>query len=135
MMYDGKDRGILNEMNKGINYDYVIMCLKNVCIDFFLWIIEFFDDIKIFILKNCLLSDRDVEFLKKMYGILYFNVEYRNMYICNICWFVKYVDIFGFIFGVKMGRSSRLFMIIVYWYKDDGQICIYDDMDFILWFG
>lgn len=27
-MYDGKDRGILNEMNKGINYDYVIMCLK-----------------------------------------------------------------------------------------------------------
>lgn len=135
MMYDGKDRGTLNEMNKGINYDYVTMCSKNVRIDSFLWTIESFDDIKISTLKNCSLSDRDVEFLKKMYGTLYSNAEHRNMHICNTCRSAKYVDIFGSILGVKMGRSSRSSMIIAYWHKDDGQICTYDDMDLTPWPG
>lgn len=135
IMYDGKNRGTLNEMNKGINYDFVTMCSKNVRIDSFLWSIESFDDLKISTLKNCSLSDRDVEFLKNMYGTLYSSAEYRNMHICNTCRSAKYVDIFGSILGVKMGRSSRSSMIIAYWHKDDGQICTYDDMDLTPWPG
>lgn len=87
MMYDGKDRGTLNEMNKGINYDYVTMCSKNVRIDSFLWTIESFDDIKISTLKIFSLSDRDVEFLKKSM------VLYIPMLNIETCIFVTHVGL------------------------------------------
>ena len=128
-MYDDKNRGTLNEMNRGMNYDFVKMSSKDVHIDSMCWALESFDGIKISTLKNCSLSERDVEFLKNMYNTLYSSAEMRNMEVCKTCRSPKYVDIFGSVLGVKIGRSCRSSMIIAYWHKEDGQICSYNDME------
>ena len=129
MLYDDKNRGTLNEMSKDTNHDFVKMCSKDIRIDSVFWALTSFDGIKISTLKNSTLSERDVEFLKNMYNTLYPSVGVRSMDICNTCRSVKYVDIFGSVLGVKMGRSSRSSMIIAYWHKEDGQICSYDGME------
>lgn len=64
-----------------------------------------------------------------MYSTLYPSIEESNLLVCNTCRSAKYVDIFGSVLGVKLGRSSRSSMIIAYWHKDDGNICTYDDME------
>lgn len=68
-------------------------------------------------------------FLKEMYSTLYPSIEESNLFVCNTCRSAKYVDIFGSVLGVKLGRSSRSSMIIAYWHKDNGNICTYDDME------
>lgn len=128
-MYDDKNRGTLNEMNRDMNYDFVKMSSKDVHIDSMCWALESFDGIKISTLKNCSLSERDVEFLKNMYNTLYSSAELRNMDVCKTCRPTKYVYIFGSVLGVKIGRGCRSSMIVAYWHKEDGQIFSYDDME------
>lgn len=96
------------------------MLFKNVRIELLSWIFDFFDGVKISILKNCILNERNVVFLKSMYKNFYFNVEESRIFVCNICRLIKYIDIYGLVLGIKMGRSSRLLMIMVYWYGDGG---------------
>lgn len=128
-MYDERERGTLNQMNRFTNYDFVKLSSKDIHVESVNWVFESFDGIKISTLKNCSLSDRDVVFFKEMYSTLYPSIEESNLFVCNTCRSAKYVDIFGSVLGVKLGRSSRSSMIIAYWHKDDGNICTYDDME------
>lgn len=119
-MYEDNERGMFSLMNIGVSYDLVKMFFKDVCVELLCWIIDFFFGVKVLILKNCILSERDVFFLKRMYNVLYLNIEESRIIVCNICRFIKYVDIFGLVLGIKLGRSNRFLLINVYWYKDDG---------------
>lgn len=126
---------MLSLMNIGVSYDLVKMFFKDVRVELLCWIIDFFFGVKVLILKNCILSERDVFFLKRMYNVLYLNIEESRIIVCNICRFIKYVDIFGLVLGIKLGRSNRFLLINVYWYKDDGQICDYEEMGLVFRLG
>lgn len=93
--------------------------LKMLELGYWVGFFYFFDGVKILILKNCILNERNV-FLKSMYKNFYFNVEESRIFVCNICRLIKYIDIYGLVLGIKMGRSSRLLMIMVYWYGNGG---------------
>lgn len=64
-----------------------------------------------------------------MYKNLYFNVEESRISVCNTCRSTKYIDIYGSVLGIKMGRSSRSSMIMAHWHGDGGQIFKYENME------
>lgn len=84
-MYDERERGTLNQMNRFTNYDFVKLSSKDIHVESVSWVFESFDGIKISTLKNCSLSERDVIFLKEMYSTLYPSIEESNLFVCNTC--------------------------------------------------
>lgn len=64
-MYDERERGTLNQMNRFTNYDFVKLSSKDIHVESVNWVFESVDGIKISTLKNCSLSDRDVVFFLK----------------------------------------------------------------------
>lgn len=129
VLYEDNQRGTLSLIHKNSNYDLVQMSSKNVRIESLSWIFDSFDGVKISTLKNCTLNERNVVFLKSMYKNLYFNVEESRISVCNTCRSTKYIDIYGSVLGIKMGRSSRSSMIMAHWHGDGGQIIKYEDME------
>lgn len=128
VLHEDNERGTLSLMNTGASYDLVKMSSKDVRVESLCWTIDSFSGVKVSTLKNCTLSERDVSFLKRMYDVLYPNIEESRITVCNTCRSTKYVDIFGSVLGIKLGRSNRSSLINAYWHKDDGQICDYEEM-------
>lgn len=129
-MIDGKDRGILVEMQMCQYESFFYMFFRNVDFCYFDWLIDVFiiKGFFYFILRNFFVNDGDIFFLKDLYVVIYVNVEI--FVVCNICRLIDSVNFFGNFVGIKKGRSNRFLMIIVYWVGENGYILLFENMNF-----
>lgn len=89
VLHEDNERGTLSLMNTGASYDLVKMSSKDVRVESLCWTIDSFSGVKVSTLKNCTLSERDVSFLKRMYNVLYPNIEESRITVCNTCRSIK----------------------------------------------
>lgn len=106
------------------------MFFRNVDFCYFDWLIDVFiiKGFFYFILRNFFVNDVDIFFLKDLYVVIYVNVEI--FVVCNICWLIDSVNVFGNVVGIKKGRSNCFLMIIVYWVGENGYILLFENMNF-----